>query len=379
MRILVINGPNLNLLGTREPDIYGTATLSDLEAQWQLKADAIEATIEAVQSNHEGTIVDAIGEGVARYDGLVINAGALTHYSHAIGDAIAAVGLPTVEVHISNIYERESWRHLSVLTDVCDLTIVGRGTDGYLHAIDHLVASTSHPPITARYGSGSDTVLDLRTPSGDGPHRVALLIHGGFWREIWKRDLMDPIAVALTNLGWATVNVEYHRGDGSYATAPRDIESAIQWISHNAVEHDLDPGRLVAIGHSAGGYLALSVAHNDGGVSGAVALCAVSNLLATAESYPDDDPVALFLGASREDAPRLWDQAELRGRPAAPVRLVHGIEDEVVHPSQTEAYVALGGGTAPMTMIADCGHMELIDPSSRAWAEVVGALEAFSF
>lgn len=376
MRILVINGPNLNLLGTRDPDLYGTSTLTDLEMQWQLKADSVGATIEAIQSNHEGAIVDAIGEGAARYDGLVINAGALTHYSYAIGDAVAAVGLPTVEVHISNIYERESWRHRSVLTDVCDLTIVGRGTDGYVHAIDHLVASFSHPPITAQYGPDPEMVLDLRTPSGDGPHRVALLIHGGFWRAIWKRDLMDPIAVALTDLGWATVNIEYHRGHGSYATAPGDLEIAIQWIRRNAVEHGLDPERIVAIGHSAGGYLALCLAHHDAGISGAVVLAGVSDLSGTEESHPDDDPVARFLGVSRDDAPRLWNQAELKGQPAIPVHLVHGVDDDVIDPTQTKTYVALGGGTRQITLVDACGHMDLIDPSTEAWSVVTTALDA---
>ncbi len=376
MRILIINGPNLNLLGTRDPDLYGTATLADLEMQWQHKAGSVRGTIEAIQSNHEGAIVDAIGDGADRYDGLVINAGALTHYSYAIGDAVAAVGLPTVEVHISNIHEREAWRQRSVLTDVCGLTIVGRGTDGYLHAIDHLVAGFSHPPITAQYGPDPEMVLDLRTPTGDGPHRVALLIHGGFWRAIWKRDLMDPMAVALTNLGWATVNVEYHRGHGSYATAPGDLETAVEWIRHNAVERGLDPERIVALGHSAGGYLALSLAHNDAGISGAVVLGGVSDLSATQESHPDDDPVTLFLGSSRDDAPRLWDQAELTGRPAIPVHLVHGIDDDVVSPAQSEAYAALGDGMSQVTLVDGCGHMELIDPSTVAWSQVTNALDA---
>ncbi len=378
MRILVINGPNLDLLGTREPDLYGTTTLADLEVQWQLKGDGVGATIEAFQSNHEGAIVDAIGDGSARYDGLVINAGALTHYSRAIGDAVAAVGLPAVEVHISNIYERESWRHLSVLTDVCDLTIVGRGTDGYLHAIDHIVAGSPHPPITAQYGPDADMVLDLRTPSGEGLHRVALLIHGGFWRQIWKRDLMDAMAVALAQVGWATVNIEYHRGRGSYATASRDIEKAVRWIKNNAVEHSLDPERIVAIGHSAGGYLALSLAHRGAGLAGAVPLAAVSDLAAMAASRPDDDPVAPFLGATRDEAPRLWDQAELTRSPVIPVHLVHGINDDTVDPTQTESYVARTGGTTPMTMIGDCGHMELIDPLSESWPEVIAALESVS-
>jgi len=378
MHILVINGPNLNKLGTREPDLYGTDTLADLEAQWRHRAKRHGVTIEAFQSNHEGAIIDAIGDGTGRFDGMVINAGALSHYSYAISDAVAAVGVPTVEVHISNIYDREAWRRSSVLTDVCDLAIVGRGVEGYLHAIDHLVAMQSHPPVTAQYGDEPDTVLDLRTPKGPGPHPVALLIHGGFWRDIWKRDLMDPMAVALTDSGWATANIEYRRGPGSYVTASHDLRQAVQWVKGHAVDHGLDTDRIVLVGHSAGGYLALRLAHDSQGIAGVVSLAAVSDLAAMAESRADDDPVAAFLGASRDDAPRLWVQAELSGDPSVPVHLIHGVDDEVVDPAQTESYIRLRGESTEATMVPGCGHMEAIDPTSGAWPSVVAALDVFS-
>jgi len=375
MRILIVNGPNLNLIGTREPAVYGTATLSDLEGQWRRRAVGNGASIETFQSNHEGAIVDAINGTTDRYDGLIINAGALTHYSYSVRDAVAACDLPTVEVHISNIYEREEWRHFSVLSGVCDLTIVGRGTDGYLHGIDHLVAVNAHAPTTVRYGDRADAALDLRTPSDSGRHPVALLIHGGFWNDVWKRDLMGPMAVALTGLGWATVNAEYTRGAGSYGSAPSDITAAIQWIIDCADTHQLDARRIVAVGHSAGGYLALRLAHEDPRIAGAVPIAAVSNLVATSESRPDDDPVAMFLGSPRNEAPRLWDQAELTGQPLVPVHMVHGIDDDTVAPSQSEAYVHLRGGTVPITIIDGCGHMDIIDPQADAWAPVVAALE----
>ncbi|GMQ92941.1 MAG: hypothetical protein BMS9Abin12_0418 [Acidimicrobiia bacterium] len=378
MHILVINGPNLNLLGTREPELYGTETLADLEAQWHQRARRHGATIEAFQSNHEGAIIDTIGDGNGRFDGLVINAGALSHYSYAITDAVEAVGMPTVEVHISNIYEREVWRHTSVLTDVCDLDIVGRGVEGYLHAIDHLVAMQSHPPVTAQYGDAPDTVLDLRTPTGPGPHPVVLLIHGGFWRDIWKRDLMDPMAVALTDSGWATTNIEYRRGGGSYTAASYDLRQAVQWVKDHAADHGLDTDRIVVVGHSAGGYLALRLAHDNPGIAGVVSLAAVSDLAAMAESQSDDDPVVAFLGASRDEAPRLWAQAELSGDPSVPVHLIHGVDDETVDPAQTESYTRLRGGSTEATMVARCGHMELIDPTSEAWPSVVAALGVFS-
>lgn len=375
MRILVVNGPNLNLLGTREPDVYGTATLSDLEGRWRRRAADKGASIETFQSNHEGAIVDAINGTTDRYNGLIINAGALTHYSFSVRDAVVASNLPTVEVHISNIYEREEWRHFSVLSDVCDLTIVGRGTDGYLNAIDHLVAVGAHAPTTVQYADHADATLDLRTPSGGGPHPVALLIHGGFWKAVWKRDLMDPMAVALAEIGWATVNVEYTRGAGSYGAALQDINAAVQWIADNAEAHQLDAQRIVAIGHSAGGYLALRLAHGDSLVSAALPMAAVSDLGATSESRPDDDPVAVLLGSSRSEAPRLWDQAEIAGQPLVPVHMLHGIDDDSVMPAQSKAYVQLRHGAVPITIIDGCGHMDIIDPQAGSWPTVVAALE----
>ncbi len=375
MRILIINGPNLNLLGSREPPVYGTATLADLEGEWRRRAMIHTASVETFQSNHEGAIVDVLNDAVGRYDGLIINAGALTHYSYSLRDAVAASGLRSVEVHISNVYEREEWRHFSVLSDVCELTIVGRGTDGYLHAIDHLLASCINPPTVAMYSDHDDAMLDLRVPTGDGPHPVAVLIHGGFWGDVWKRDLMDPMAVALAELGWATANIEYTRGPGSHVSAIADVEAAVRWISDNANEHRLDADRVVAVGHSAGGYLALRLAHDSSGIAAALPLAAVSDLAAMSEARPDDDPVAMFLGETREDAPRLWDQAELTGRPSVPVHLLHGMEDKSVLPTQSEAYVQLRGGTTPITIISGCDHMDIIDPNSESWPSVVEALE----
>ncbi|MFJ6000935.1 type II 3-dehydroquinate dehydratase [Arthrobacter sp. NPDC092385] len=138
--ILVINGPNLNLLGSREPDVYGTATLDDAV---RLAADAAQergCTTTAMQSNHEGAIIDAIHAARGTSDGIVINAGAFTHTSIAIRDALAGVGLPVVEVHISNVHRRESFRHHSYISGVADAVIVGAGIDGYRLAVDHLAA-----------------------------------------------------------------------------------------------------------------------------------------------------------------------------------------------------------------------------------------------
>jgi 3-dehydroquinate dehydratase-2 len=136
--ILVLNGPNLNLLGTRQPEVYGSTTLADVEAMCAEKARALGIEIDFRQSNHEGTLVDWIHEAKGKHDAILINAGAYTHTSIALHDAIASVELPVAEVHISNIHKREEFRHLSYISKVSVGMICGFGTYGYLLGLDAL-------------------------------------------------------------------------------------------------------------------------------------------------------------------------------------------------------------------------------------------------
>jgi 3-dehydroquinate dehydratase-2 len=139
--IYILNGPNLNLLGTREPEIYGRATLTDLEKLCRAAARRHELDVEFRQSNHEGEIVDQIHEaGARKAAGVVINAGAYTHTSLALRDALAAIDVPVVEVHISNIFARESFRHRSHIASVASASLCGFGVGGYALAIDGLAA-----------------------------------------------------------------------------------------------------------------------------------------------------------------------------------------------------------------------------------------------
>ena len=140
MKILVINGPNLNFLGIREKDVYGTTSYADLVNMIEDKGRKTGNEIIVFQSNHEGAIIDRIQE--AYFDGtegIVINPGAFTHYSYAIHDALASVNIPKVEVHISDITKREEFRKISVTKDACEKQIYGHGLNGYLEAIDYLM------------------------------------------------------------------------------------------------------------------------------------------------------------------------------------------------------------------------------------------------
>lgn len=133
--ILVVNGPNLNLLGTREPQIYGYETLSDLEMHLKDVAEELDVSLECYQSNHEGDIVDKIQVSRKNVDFILLNAGAYTHTSVAIRDALAGIDIPFYEIHISNVHKREEFRHHSYLSDVAVGVIVGFGLDGYEFAL----------------------------------------------------------------------------------------------------------------------------------------------------------------------------------------------------------------------------------------------------
>ncbi len=135
-----MNGPNLNLLGTREPAVYGPATLADVEKLTAEVAAALGYEVRALQSNHEGVLIDAVHAAREDCAGIIINPGGLTHTSVALRDALTGVGMPFAEVHISDVYAREKFRHFSYLDDVAAVRVVGKGIDGYADAVRELVA-----------------------------------------------------------------------------------------------------------------------------------------------------------------------------------------------------------------------------------------------
>jgi 3-dehydroquinate dehydratase-2 len=139
MKFLVINGPNLNLLGIREPDIYGTETLEDIEYWLDEQPDAIGHEIVWFQSNHEGDLIDQFHDSIGKFEGIIFNPGAFTHYSYALRDAVASIPVPTIEIHLSNINQREEFRKTSVIKDKCIGQISGLGKQGYLEALKSLI------------------------------------------------------------------------------------------------------------------------------------------------------------------------------------------------------------------------------------------------
>ena len=149
MKILVINGPNLNMLGIREPNLYGRETYGNLLEKIRKHAKEKKVDVSFFQSNHEGALVDAIQAAWRVQDGIVLNPGAYTHTSVALLDALKAVGIPTVEVHITDVDEREAFRKISYVRAACVKTISGHGTDGYLEAVDYLL-------VTVKEAGGQD-------------------------------------------------------------------------------------------------------------------------------------------------------------------------------------------------------------------------------
>ena len=140
MNILVLHGPNLNLLGEREPEVYGSMTLAQLDAKLQARAKELEVKLRSFQSNHEGELIDLIHKHRRWAQGLVFNPGAYTHYSYALRDAVAAARIPTIEVHLSDVRKREAFRRVSVISPVCLAQISGKGVGSYLEALEKLAA-----------------------------------------------------------------------------------------------------------------------------------------------------------------------------------------------------------------------------------------------
>ncbi len=386
----MLNGPNLNLLGTRRPDIYGATTLAELEERCRAWGAEAGFDVDCFQSNHEGELLDRMHEAGGVAAGMVLNAGALTHTSYALHDAIEAIEVPTVEVHISNVKAREEWRRRSVVAPACVASIYGRGVGGYRWALEHLAARLAAPPLDLAYGPEPDQHGALRLPDGHGPHPVAVLLHGGFWRDPWQRDLMDPLAVALTARGYATWNAEYRRvgAGGGWPATLVDAAAAVDHVAQLAADHPLDPARTVLVGHSAGGQLALWSAGRDRAPAGppavppagVVALAPVADLVAAFEAGLGDGAVEAFLRRTPAGGPDRYASASPAARLPLGARqvLVHGAADDLVPLDLSRRYVkaaAAAGDPVSLVEVPDAGHFDVIDPRSKAFEAVAAAID----
>lgn len=378
MRVLVLNGPNLNLLGIRRPDIYGTTTLAELEARVRSWGADLGMETSCYQSNHEGALIDRLHESREDTDAVVVNPGGLTHYSYALLDAIEAVELPTVEVHISNIREREEWRRHSVISPACVGTIYGRGIDGYRWALRRLHYRAVWNVRAVPYGPAPEQVADLRLPDGEGPHPVAMLLHGGFWLHQWGRDLMDGIAVDLAERGIATWNVEYRRvgAGGGWPASGEDVDTALRELGEIA---EIDASRLALVGHSAGAQLALvgaaSAAARGSAVRLVVSLAGITDLAAAVRDRLDDGAASRFLEGADPGPASPMERLPLRV-----AQLVAHAEDDARIPvsySRSYAEAARRAGDPVDLLITPVGgHLSFLDPDAEAWRHVAERLES---
>ena len=323
MRVLVLNGPNLDQLGTREPDKYGFETLAELEAKIARWGSGMGAEVVFFQSNHEGELIDRIHEFEG--DGIVFNPGALTHTSHAIADAIRGIEPLVVETHISNIREREPWRAVSVVAPACARTIYGRGHVGYRDAIRHIVNRLAVPFETIRYGPHPDNVADLRRGGGGD---LVVLVHGGLWLHHFERDTVESLAVDLTRRGFDTLNVEYRRlGDGGgWPGSPHDVLTALDHIGSMSGEYS----RVCAVSHSAGSQLMAWAGERS--ATEIDLHVAKSPLLDLQSAVTNDD-----VGAP--ECQRLLDRgAPIRTLPSrVPTVFVHAADDQIVPVERSRA------------------------------------------
>jgi acetyl esterase/lipase len=247
--------------------------------------------------------------------------------------------------------------------------------DRFLEELAAWAAREAPPPRTVGYGSHPEQLLELRVPAGTGPHPVACLLHGGFWRARFDRSTMAALAVDLRRRGFATANVEYRRvgADGGIPETLEDVEAAAQAAA------DLG-SPVTAIGHSAGGHLALWLA-GTGKVAAAVSLAGVADLTAAAEAGLGNGAAVELAGgtpAERPDAYALADPSR-RLPTGVPQLLAHGDADDRVPVEQSRRYARAAraaGDRCELLELPGVGHFELIDPRSDAWAEVARRLSA---
>jgi acetyl esterase/lipase len=323
-------------------------------------------------------VAAALGDGA---DGIVVNAGP---------DAVTAalVGVPRVPTVWVDLAAAD--RPLPpALDDPGTMVIRGRGVWSYRWALAHLLQRVSYPYETIAYGATRDHVADLRLPAGDGPFAVAVLLHGGFWRERWERDTIEPLAVDLARRGYATWCLEYRRVGplgGGWPASCLDVAAGIDHLAEIAGERRLDLDRVVLVGHSAGGHLALWAVKRAGAPGPprvrpalVVSLAGVNDLVEAAWRGLGDsaNATADFVG----DSPGAYADASPAAQLPLGVRqlIVQGDADgpDFVDLSRLYAAAALAAGDeAELLELPGAGHFDVITPTSAAWPPIAERIEA---
>jgi acetyl esterase/lipase len=231
------------------------------------------------------------------------------------------------------------------------------------------------------YGRDQNQFADLRLPKGKGPHALAIIIHGGYWRAKYDLGYMGHLCAALTAQGIATANLEYRRvgnPGGGWPGTFADIRASYQFLTQNARKYEFDTRRIVAIGHSAGGQLALCLAAHETGVKAAISLAGVVDLQRAYRLHLSNDAVVEFLGGTPTEVADHYREADpMKLAIAARQWLVHGAGDDVVPPSFSKDYVSAKQKMkedAQLVEISGAGHFEVVDPRSGAWKEVERAV-----
>lgn len=249
---------------------------------------------------------------------------------------------------------------------------------GWIRLGDDILSLTP-PRSDARvaYGSDANQFLDLRMPKARGPHPAAICIHGGFWRARYDLEYLGHLCAALTAKGVATANLEYRRvgnAGGGWPGTFEDIRRAYQFLLQNAPRYGFDRRRVIVLGHSAGGQLALCLAAHESGLAAAVSLAGVVDLQRAYESHLSNDAVVEFLGGRPAEVPEHYREADpMKVAIRTKQWLVHGAEDDIVPPALSMNYVdakVTSKEDARLVAIAGAGHFDVVDRRSGAWAQV---------
>jgi acetyl esterase/lipase len=268
-------------------------------------------------------------------------------------------------VHLSNIYAREPWRSVSLIAPAVVRSIFGRGSVGYRDALRLLANRAASPWEMFAYGDHPEQVMDLRlatSPPPAGPTRVAVFLHGGFWRREWGRDTIDTLAADLAGRGWSTANVEYRRlgCDGGWPITGDDVATAVDRVV------DLTgTDRVTIVGHSSGGQLAL-VAGRAAPAEAVVALAPITDLRRAIESGIGAPSPEQFVGGADPAGP----VSPITDPAVVPHLVVHGTGDDVVPVDFSTRYVEAAAGTEVTAAYPDIGHFSLLSLDEPGWALV---------